>query len=237
MKTKKLRHAAALLLPLMAALPAAAEALHYNIVNFHESVSVRVPNDTLNVTFNITETSKNRQDATQTVTRRLNALTARLKAAHGIESEIINRNVYPEYDDKRRITGWRDSAQISASSTDFAALSRLIADSENEAMIQRLYYSVSPKKRAAAVEEAGEKVLKTFRDRAAAISRSLGFGGSYKIVKLELNESFQNHTESRYAAPMPMAASLRSAKMAEAMDSNPGEQEIQQSVNVSIQMQ
>ena len=40
------------------------------------------------------------------------------------------------------------------------------------------------------------------------------------------------------ASPAPVAASFRSAKAepAEIMDNNPGEQEIRQNINVSIQM-
>ena len=216
---------------------AAAETLNYNQLEFRESASVRVPNDTLNITLSITEKAKTRQEATRTVTRRLNALTAMLKGNRTFDSEIIGHRVYPEYDDKRHITGWRDTADIHVSSTDFEAMSKLIADSEKEAMITRLYYSVSPQKHAAAVEEASSKVLKAFRARAQKLSHSLGFGGNYRIIKIELNDSF-DQTEGGMASSAPVAASFRSAKAepAEIMDNNPGEQEIRQNINVSIQM-
>lgn len=238
MKNKKLRHVVAALLPLLSALPAGAETLHYNQVEFRESASVRVPNDTMNVALRITEKAKTRQEASQAVTRRLNAVVARFKDKRRFESETTDRRVYPEYDDKGRITGWRDTAEVRVSSTDFEALSKQVAASENDAMLARLYYSVSPQKRAAAIEEASDKVLKAFSARAQQLSRSLGFGGNYKIIKLELNSAF-DQAESSVAHAAPMAARLRSAKaqLAEVMDSNPGEQAVHQSINASIQMQ
>lgn len=237
MKRKHLRQLAALLPLMAAAAPAAAEDLHYNLVNFRESVSVSVPNDTLNVTLNITEKHKDRQQAAQAVTRRYNALMARIKANRALESETSGRRAYPEYDDKGRVNGWRDSVSVEVKSSDFTALTRLIANSEQEASVERLFYSVSPKKRAAAVEEASQKVLQTFRERAQNISRSLGFAG-YKIVKLDLNSSFENMTADHAPMAMMAAAPVRRAKMlSEAMDDNPGEQQIRQSVDVSIQMQ
>ncbi|QMT32857.1 SIMPL domain-containing protein [Conchiformibius steedae DSM 2580] len=240
---KKICRLTAVLPVTLLALPAAAadnETLHYNLVNFRESVSVTVANDTLNVSFNISEKAKNRQQAAQVVTRRLNALLARIKANRAFESETTNRQSYPEYDDKQRVNGWRDSVEVQVRSQDFAALMRLIADSEQDAAVTRMYYSVSPQKRAAAVEEATEKVLQTFQQRAQGFSRSLGFSG-YKIVRLDLNSSFTNVAEEgvSYArAPLPMAmpVTMQAKSAANAMDNNPGKQQIHQSINASVQM-
>lgn len=239
---KTIYRLAAVLPATFLALPAAAadnETLHYNLVNFRESVSITVANDTLNVSFNISEKAKNRQQAAQAVTRRLNALLARIKANRAFESETTNRQSYPEYDDKGRVNGWRDSAEVHVTSQDFAALMRLIADSEQDAAVTRMYYSVSPKKRAAAIEEASQKVLQTFQQRAQGLSRSLGFSG-YKIVRLDLNSSFENIAEERAYAAAPMAmmmgASVRAKSAANAMDNNPGKQQIHQSINASVQM-
>ena len=239
---KVCRLAAAVLPATFLALPAAAsdnKPLHYNLVNFRESASVIVANDTLNVSFSISEKGKNRQQTAQVVTRRLNALLARIKANRAFESETLNRQSYPEYDDKQRVNGWRDSIAVQVKSQDFAALMRLIADSEQDAAVTRMYYSVSPQKRAAAVEEATEKVLQTFQQRAQGFSRSLGFSG-YKIVSLDLYSSFTNVADERAydnAAPMAMVApSARTKSAADAMDNNPGKQQIHQGVNASVQM-
>lgn len=233
---KKYKNAALILLPfIMTASQAMAEDLHYNIVEFNESASVSVPQDTMNVVLVITETNKDRQLASNAVSRRANALITRIKNNKAFEAVTENRRVYPEYDDKQRISSWKDSTEIRVKSMDFNALNQLIADSQNDAMIGNLYYSVSPKKYAEAVEQASQKALKSFRDRAESISHSLGFN-QYKLVKIRLNQSFENNTN--YEAT-PMAASLRMNKLSSSptiMDNVPGNQEIQQTVEGSIQM-
>ena len=55
-----------ILVPLLAAalaLPAAAEELHYNLVEFHESASVRVPHDTMHIMLEVSETAPSREAA------------------------------------------------------------------------------------------------------------------------------------------------------------------------------
>lgn len=232
---KKYKKVTLILLPLIIGAPQAmAEDLQYNIVEFSESASVNVPQDTMNVVLEITETNKDRQLASNAVSRRANKLITRIKANKSFEAVTENRRVYPQYDDKQHIISWQDSTQIRVKSMDFDALNQLIADSQNDAMIGNLYYSVSPKKYAEAVEQASQKALKSFRDRAESISHSLGFN-QYKLVKIRLNQSFENN--AGYQAE-PMAASLRMNKLSSAtmMDNVPGNQEILQTVEGSIQM-
>ena len=56
------------LLPLLlvAALPATAEPLNYNIVQFSESATATIPNDTLTATFEISEEGKSREQVSNT---------------------------------------------------------------------------------------------------------------------------------------------------------------------------
>ncbi|UOP05111.1 SIMPL domain-containing protein [Conchiformibius kuhniae] len=225
-----------ILAALLTAAPAfAADTLHYNIVNFSESVSVSVPHDTLSVTLNITEKHKDRQRAAQTVTRRLNTVLARIKANRRFESETVQRRSSPEYDNGK-MTGWRDRATVVVKSTDFVALMRLVADSEAEAALDGMNYSVSPEARAAAVEKAGQKVLQTVRERAQSISRSQGFSG-YKIVKMNVNRSFENFDDRPgYRIPAALMYGASTKYAAEAMDDNPGKEQVRQSIDVSIQM-
>lgn len=233
------RTLAALVAGMLAAAPAQAEELHYNIAEFDESASVRVPNDTMSVVLRVQETAASRQAASNRVTERLNAVLARAKANKDFETESGNRSVYPQYDDKHAaIKAWTDTAEIRVKSRDFGALAKLAADSQKEAMLDGVSFSVSPKKYAAAVEEASEKALQAFRRRAQSVSRSLGFSG-YKIVRVQLTQSFENSDEGMGAAlyaAAPMEASLKS-RAAPVMDTDGGMREIRQSIRGSVQMQ
>lgn len=227
-----------LLVILAWAAPAMAEDLHYNVVAFSESASVRVPNDTMSVTLRVVESGAARETVSNKVTKRVNAVLARTKGNRAFEVESGSRSVYPEYDAKRTgIKGWTDSAEIFVKSTDFAALSKLVADSQQDAMLGDVSFSVSPKKYAVAVDEASEQALRSFRARALNVSKTLGFSG-YKIVRVELNQSFENGDNSAVAMPMAESFAL-SAKAMETvpMDMNAGVRTVRQTAHGSVQMQ
>ena len=80
--------------------------------------------------------------------------------------------------------------------------------------------------------------MQAFRRLAQSVSRSLGFSG-YKIVRVQLTQSFENSDEGMgtalYAAA-PVAASLKS-RAAPVMDTDGGMREIRQSIRGSVQMQ
>lgn len=217
----------------MLATSALAEPLNYNVLEFNESASVRVAQDTMNVVLRVRETGKSRQDVSNKVTRQINAILARAKGNKAFEVESGNRHTYPEYDDNRKIKGWTDSAEIRISSQDFDALSKLVADNQNAAMIDGLSFSVSHAKYNAAVEQASQEALKAFQKRALSVSRSLGFSG-YKIVNIQLNQSFEN-SSIEMAAPVMAAAKARSYA-ADVMQTSAGEQEVHQTVHASVQM-
>ena len=229
-----------LLVALACAAPAMAEELHYNVLEFSESASVRVPNDTMSVTLRVVESGASREAVSNQVTKRVNAVLARAKANRAFEVESGSRSVYPEYDEKRtRIRGWTDSADIYVKSTDFAALSKLVADSQQDAMLGDVSFSVSPKKYAAVVDAASEQALRSFRTRALNVSKTLGFS-NYKIVRVELHQSFENGDEGMAAAPMMAESFARSAKAMDAampMDLDAGVRTVRQTVRGSVQMQ
>lgn len=223
---------------LAAALPTWAEELHYNVLEFNESASVTVPNDTMTVTLRVQANGKSRGEVANLVTHRVNAILARTKNNKAFEVSSDNRSTYPEYNDKRAIVGWTDIADIRISSMDLEALSQLVADSQKEAAVENISFSVSPKKYAAAVEEASNQALKSFKQRADNMSKTLGFSNGYKIVKIQLNQAFENNDEEGYARPMSMGVRMAfKAEPAEIMQTNAGVQKIRQTVRATVQMQ
>ena len=237
---------AAMALALSLPVQAASNELNYNLIDFNETASVRVPNDTMNVVLEVQETGTSRQAVSNAVTRRLNAVLARAKAAPQLfEVESGNRGAYPQYSEynsngnRRAITGWTDTATVSISSRNFDALSKLVADSQNDASVDRLTFSVSPAKRTEAVNQASDTALRTFQQRAQHMSKTLGFS-NYKIVRVELHQSFENGEEGVAAAPMMAESFARSAKAMDAampMDLDAGVRTVRQTVRGSVQMQ
>lgn len=225
----------------MVSLSAYAEnALHYNILEFQERANVSVANDTMHMTLVVQEQHANRLTATQNATRKLNALQNKLKKYSQVKVEQGSRHVYPQRNNKNQITHWQDTVSLNIKSTDFEAMSQIIADSEQEAMLRGVYFSVSPEKRIKAVEQASEQALNAIKQRADFMSKKLGFSG-YTFVKVELHDSFeqnQRFAKSSYDLPVaPMVAMSMSADSRMPIDEQQaGEAEISQSVRVSIQM-
>ncbi len=128
--------------------------------------------------------------------------------------------------------------EFSVESKDFAALNRLIADSQAEAEVQNTSFSLSKQKQKETVGELSRTALHRFQERAADLGKALGFSG-YKIVKLRINESgspsavmVKSFAEGRYAA----APEALSAPAAPDLPVSPGSEEIRVTVSGSIQM-
>ena len=116
-----------------------------------------------------------------------------------------------------------------------------MSDSQNDAAIDHVSFSVSASKRAKAVEEASTQALQSFRERAQNVSHVLGFSG-YKIVKMELNQSFENEESS--SSEMPLMFSRTSYVAAPAaisseksMDTSAGKSRVYQRIRATVQMQ
>lgn len=208
------------------------DALHYNIVSFSESASANVTNDLMTVSFVVSTEGSDRNEVSNQTTRRLNALNRRITALADIKAELQSRNVQPRYNDKGKISGWRDAAYVRVESKNFERLNKLIADSQNDAAVQNMGFGVSPQKRDETVASLSKQALENFRKRAALISKTMGFG-SYRIVSINLNNDFRSFNNA------PVMLKARMAPMAaEVMDTMPsGEDEISQTVNGTIQMQ
>lgn len=223
-----------------AALPAMAEPLNYNVVEFSESASSEVPRDTMTVRLNVQAEGSDRATVNREFVRKFNSLNYKISSNRQFKSELLGRNAYPNYqykNGKRTQIGWLESADVKVESTDFTALNRLIAEAQNEANVEQTYFSVSKKKREEVVDSVSKAALLRFKDRASTLAKTLGFSG-YKIVKLNLGQLGNRSVE--YAAPQ--AGMLRMAKVSEGAGGeaieapNPGTESIGITVNGTVQM-
>lgn len=222
----------------LSALAAAAQAepLNYNVVEFAESATVSVPRDTMTAVFAVRAEAREREAAHRAFAAKMNAFSRRAADDKALEVSEANRISHPVYsypDNKRVQTGWQESIEYTVKSQDFAALNRLIAQSQKDAEVQNTHFTLSPQKRNAAVDEASRAALLRFKDRAAALAQTLGFSG-YKIVSLKLGELgdapvMMMSAKAGYAAPM-------AADNETAAPPSPGLEEIRITVNGSVQM-
>mgnify|MGYP000001579957 FL=1 len=222
----------------LAAAPVWAEPLNYNVVSFSESAVATINKDLMTANLRIQEDGTNRQTVSNTVTNRLNALTARIKTDKSLKSELVGRSVYPRYN-KQKIVGYTDTAYIQVESKDFQALNKLIAASQNEAALENVDFSVSAEKRSETVNNLSRQALKNFTARAQVLSDALGFGGRYKIVNINIQSDFRSYAKTAVAAAPMMARMADTQYEAAAPEMNinePGTEEIVQTVNGSVQM-
>lgn len=218
-------------------LPLYANDLNYNIINFSESASITVANDTMSIQLTISHQGNNRQTVSNIVTNRFNAIQSKLKANSSFEAEILGRNVYPRYNDKQQIIAWQDSIQLRIKSKDFDALSKLMAEVQEQAQISHLSFSVSPQLRAKALEEASEKALAAFSKRAISISQNLGFSGRYRLVNLDINHSFEEHSNHGNTSLMLRSTTAKvSAPNMDIDNTSSGSRQVRQNVSGSIQL-
>lgn len=226
-------------LALAAALPAAAEPLNYNVVEFSESAGMEVQRDTMTARFEVRAEGKDRQAVNTAFTQKFNAFYRKAKSSP-FKTELISRNASPRYqytNGKRIQTGWEEYAEFKVESQDFAALNRLIAETQNQANVRYTSFGVSKQKREAAIDEVSKAAIIRFKQRAKVLAETLGHR-DYKIVKLNLGH-IGSQTVQAEAVQMkayraaPMAAD---SSMSEVENASPGTEEIAITVDGSIQM-
>lgn len=223
------------------ALPVAAEPLNYNVIEFSESAGMEVPRDTMIARFQVRAEGKDRNSVNASFTKKFNSFNQKSKHS-SFKTELISRQANPvyQYDNgKRNQTGWEESAEFKVESKDFAALNRLISETQSDANVEQTYYSVSKQKREEVIDQVSKAAIGRFKDRAKNLAGTLGYS-SYKIVKLNLghigsrtigNEAGAQYNKMSRAAPMAASISSDAIEV-----SSPGSEEISITVDGSIQM-
>ncbi|PSJ80733.1 SIMPL domain-containing protein [Neisseria iguanae] len=226
---------------LATALPAAAEPLNYNVVEFSESAGMEVPRDTVTARFQVHAEGKDRQSVNAAFTKKFNRFNHKAKNS-AFKTELLSRNVSPRYqytNGKRTQTGWEEHADFKVESKDFAALNRLIAETQNEAHVEYTYFSVSKEKRESVIDEVSKSAIIRFKQRAQTLTEALGYR-DYKIIKINLGHigsntvHSNNITKSKIYRAAPISASGISMESVET--ASPGSEEITITVDGSIQM-
>ncbi|WP_437881697.1 SIMPL domain-containing protein [Pseudomonas sp. LRF_L74] len=178
---------AALGLAALASLPANADEARYNQVSLRAEVSQEVAHDRMRVTLYSEAQNKDPAKLAADTTTTLNKALERARAGKGIDVRLGSRNSSPVYDDDgKRISAWRERAEIRLESADFASLSQLTADLLGELKMGEMSFSIAEDSRNKAEDTLIKEAVADFKARAQLATEAVG-GKTYKLVSLSLN--------------------------------------------------
>ncbi len=202
---RKLIPASLLAISMLASSPAllAASPGGYDQVSLSSEVREELPLDRMQVVLYTEAEGRDPAKLASTITNTLNAALKRARQQAGVQVSLGNRHSYPVHDSEgRRITGWRERAEIQLSGADFPAISQLTGELLASLQFGSLNFTLSPEQRSKAEDRLMGQLIERFGQRAQLVSRALGASG-YRLVSLNLD------TGSSGPVPMPRAYAMK----------------------------
>ncbi len=205
----RLAASAALVLASLASLQAQADEPRYNQISLRAEVSQEVAHDRMYVTLYSEAQDKDPAKLAQQITSSLNQAVERARKVDGVKVSLGSRHSYPVYDDEgRKITAWRERAELRLESAEFARLSQLSADMLGEMKMAGMNFAIAEDTRLSTEDALIKQAVDAFKARAQLATEALG-GKRYKVVNLNLNGTGQQPV-------MPMRAMAMDAGYAKA---------------------
>ncbi|MBS9779591.1 MAG: SIMPL domain-containing protein, partial [Moraxellaceae bacterium] len=162
-----------------------AETTGYDQISFTSEAKTEIANDELYASMY----KKTQAKTAKALAIKLNAsMNKAMKIAkHHPNVEVMTglQSTYPKYDKKDNIIAWTGQANIDIKSTHLDDASQLIADLQNELVLDNLRFGVSEKRKDKIKADLMLKVAERFQNRAETIAKSWGANG-YRIVKVDL---------------------------------------------------
>ena len=199
-----------LTLAALASLPALADEARYNQVALRAEVNQEVAHDLMQVSLYSEAQDSDPAKLAASITQTLNQAVEQARKSPGVTVSLGNRNSYPIYDkDNRKISAWRERAELRLESADFAQLSQLTASLLQQLKMGGMSFSISRPTQQKTEDALLQDAVNAFKARAQLATSALG-GKGYKLVSLNLNSG-------GFQAPMPMRMnSMKAMSMAEA---------------------
>ena len=177
--------------------PLLAEPGHYNQVALRAEVSQEVAHDLMQVSLYSEAQDKDPAKLAAQITQTINQALTQARASKGVTVSLGNRNSYPIYDgDNRKISAWRERAELRLESADFAALSQLTGQLLQQLKMGNMSFSIASATQKKTEDALLQDAINAFKARAQLATNALG-GKDYKLVSLSLNGG-------GFQAPMPM---------------------------------
>lgn len=186
------------------------QAMQYGVLNFSATASKKVNNDQVTATMSKVIQNSNPIEVARQITQSLNHATAIAKKYPMVKVSTGSQSTYPQYDKNQKITGWTGNANLTLTSIDTVATSKLIAELQSDMNLNGLNFSVSDEVRKQAQQELMIEASKNFQRQAQALLPAWQ-ARDYQLV----NVTFDQANDYR---PMPRAyGGMVMAKMASAV--------------------
>lgn len=203
------------------------------MVNLQTEVSREVQNDEMRATLYTEQSNKNPTTLANQISQTINAAMTAAKRYPAVSIKTVGQNTYPIYDEKNRLTTWRARSEIELKSTDFRAMSELMAQLQEQLQLGSISFNVSTQQRKTVENELLAELTQSFKQRATILQNAWGSSG-YELVSLTIN------TEMPPQYPQPMMMARGSADMMEskvaAQSVEAGNSRIQISANGTVQL-
>lgn len=203
------------------------------MVNLQTEVSREVQNDEMRATLYTEQSNKNPTTLANQISQTINAAMTAAKRYPAVSVKTVGQNTYPIYDEKNRLTTWRARSEIELKSTDFRAMSELMAQLQEQLQLGSISFNVSTQQRKTVENELLAELTQSFKQRATILQNAWGSSG-YELVSLNIN------TEMPPQYPQPMMMARGSADMMEskvaAQSVEAGNSRIQISANGTVQL-
>ncbi|WP_144640743.1 SIMPL domain-containing protein [Bordetella genomosp. 13] len=168
------------------------------------SASTEVMQDTVRISLSAEVDGPDQPTAGQRLTKALEDAVKRAKGTEGVDVRTGGFNVWPNTDNKGKVTSWRGQGEIVLQSKDFAKASALASKLSDKTAISNIGFMLSREAREAEERKLLTQAAQAFRERAVAASGAFGFSG-YRIVRLDLDGAGAAQPMARAPAPMMMA--------------------------------
>ncbi|SAI45410.1 Predicted periplasmic/secreted protein [Bordetella ansorpii] len=173
-------------------------------MSLQAAASSEVMQDTVRISLSAEVEAPDQPTAGQRLTAALEDAVKRAKGNEGIDVRTGGFNVWPNTDNKGKVTGWRGQGEIVLQSKDFAKASALASKLSDKTAISNIGFLLSREAREAEERKLLTQAAQAFRERAVAAANAFGFSG-YRIMRIELGGTGGPQPMARAPAPMMMA--------------------------------
>ena len=203
------------------------------MVNLQTEVSREVQNDEMRATLYTEQSNKNPTTLANQISQSINSAMTAAKRYPNVSVKSTGQSTYQIYDDKNRLTTWRSRSEIELKSTDFRAMSELMAQLQEQLQLGGVSFNVSTQQRKTVENELLTELTQAFKQRATILQTAWGSSG-YELVNLTINTENQQH----YPPAVMMArvsADMMEQKVA-TQSVEAGNSRIQISANGTVQL-
>ncbi len=204
------------------------------MVNLQTEVSREVQNDEMRATLYTEQSNKNPTTLANQISQSINSAMTAAKRYPNVSVKSAGQNTYPIYDDKNRLTTWRSRSEIELKSTDFRAMSELMAQLQEQLQLGGVSFSVSTQQRKTVENELLTELTQAFKQRATILQTAWGSSG-YELVNLTINTENQQHYPPAVMMARGSADMMMEPKVA-TQSVEAGNSRIQISANGTVQL-